>query len=52
LHAWDLAAGLLLVREAGGMTDAIGTGSPLDTGAAIAGNASLFKEFRGLVQGA
>lgn len=52
INAWDMAAGIVIVREAGGMAGAIGTGSPFDTGAVIAGNAALFKEFGGLVQGA
>ncbi len=52
INAWDMAAGIVIVREAGGMTGAIGTGSPLDTGGVIAGNSALFAEFAGLVQGA
>ena len=42
LNAWDLAAGLLLVTEAGGtISDADGRQSPLDTGSVCAGNATL-----------
>src|SRR5437868_6552620 len=40
LSAWDLAAGMLMIREAGGFTaDCDGDASPLHTGAIVAGNA-------------
>ena len=39
LHAWDMAAGLLLVREAGGyVSDAAGGDRIFDTGSIVAGN--------------
>jgi len=42
LSAWDLAAGLLIVTEAGGVvTDADGAPDPLVTGSICAGNAVL-----------
>ncbi len=42
LHPWDLAAGLLLVREAGGFTsDCDSEASPMQTGNIIAANADL-----------
>ena len=42
LHPWDLAAGLLLVTEAGGrVTDADGGEDPLATGSICAANADL-----------
>ncbi|HWD68519.1 MAG TPA: inositol monophosphatase family protein [Caulobacteraceae bacterium] len=42
LHAWDLAAGLILVTEAGGMvSDADGGGDPLATGTICAANLDL-----------
>jgi myo-inositol-1(or 4)-monophosphatase len=51
LNAWDIAAGILLVREAGGMVSGIRDGAdPLD-GAIIAGNDGLFEAFRGVVRG-
>jgi myo-inositol-1(or 4)-monophosphatase len=51
LNAWDIAAGILLVREAGGMVSGIRDGSdPLD-GAVIAGNDGLFDAFRGVIRG-
>ncbi|MGB5837289.1 MAG: inositol monophosphatase family protein [Albidovulum sp.] len=43
LSAWDMAAGLLLVREAGGFTDAVREGRDiLDSGSVIAANGDLF----------
>jgi myo-inositol-1(or 4)-monophosphatase len=43
LHAWDMAAGLLLVREAGGFTTAVRDGRDiLESGSVIAANAGLF----------
>jgi myo-inositol-1(or 4)-monophosphatase len=50
INAWDMAAGILIVREAGGMATGIGDGNPLDTGTVIAGNASLFAEFGGTIR--
>ncbi|MFN3281844.1 MAG: inositol monophosphatase family protein, partial [Tabrizicola sp.] len=43
LSAWDVAAGVLLVKEAGGLVEGLREGSdPLD-GALIAANDALFK---------
>lgn len=45
LHAWDIAAGLLLVREAGGrVADIDGGLDPLATGNVIAANGAVFDE--------
>lgn len=42
LHLWDLAAGVLLIREAGGRTgDIDGAADPLKTGAILATNSHL-----------
>lgn len=42
LEPWDTAAGLLMVREAGGVvTSAEGEGAPFETGTVLAGNADL-----------
>jgi len=42
LNAWDLAAGMLLVTEAGGkVTDADGGGDVLATGSVVAGNLDI-----------
>jgi myo-inositol-1(or 4)-monophosphatase len=47
VNAWDVAAGILLVREAGGFaTDADSEGSALETGNILATNADLLPQFR------
>ncbi|MEM6634385.1 MAG: inositol monophosphatase family protein [Pseudomonadota bacterium] len=45
LNAWDIAAGLLIVREAGGFTAGIGGGDPLVEGSVIAANPDVFDVF-------
>ena len=51
LSAWDVAAGILLVKEAGGMVEGLRKGTdPLD-GALIAGNDGLFDAFSGTLRG-
>jgi myo-inositol-1(or 4)-monophosphatase len=43
INAWDMAAGLLLVREAGGFVGAVRDGADIfGSGSIIAGNATLF----------
>ena len=49
LAAWDLAAGLLLVREAGGLIGPLGAGDPLESGNVIATNAEIFEKFSNLL---
>ncbi len=45
LNAWDMAAGILLIQEAGGMvSDFSGTQNYLHTGNLIAGNPKVFNE--------
>lgn len=45
LNDWDMAAGALLVREAGGLVGDFGGGDDyLTTGNVVAGNARVFKE--------
>ncbi len=52
LKAWDIAAGLLLVKEAGGFVSAIREGDePLVKGAIICGNEPLFEPFRKIIRG-
>jgi len=47
LSAWDLAAGMLMIREAGGFTaDCDGDASPLETGAIVACNADLLPQIK------
>ncbi|MBC2834355.1 inositol monophosphatase family protein [Paragemmobacter straminiformis] len=52
LKAWDIAAGLLLVKEAGGFVSAIRDGDePLVKGSVICGNEGLFEPFRKIIRG-
>jgi myo-inositol-1(or 4)-monophosphatase len=51
LHAWDMAAGILLVREAGGYaTDCDGNDAMFQTGNIAAGNETLLKELLKLIK--
>jgi myo-inositol-1(or 4)-monophosphatase len=53
LAPWDLAAGMLMVREAGGFaTDCDSDGNPLETGAIIAANADLLPQVKKELSGA
>lgn len=46
LNVWDMAAGLLLVKEAGGLTTSIyKNGHPMDDGSVIASNEPIFDQF-------
>lgn len=52
LNAWDLAAGLLLVREAGGLAEGIAPRTnAIETGNLIAANAQIFDAFQKTVRG-
>ncbi|NGM45336.1 inositol monophosphatase [Rhodobacter sp. SGA-6-6] len=52
LGPWDMAAGLLLVKEAGGMVSGIREGQdPMDSGSVILGNEALFEPFRKVIRG-
>ena len=51
LHTWDLAAGILLVREAGGyVSDVDGGSDPLAAGSIACGNEILHRELLGLLR--
>ncbi|MBF9034119.1 inositol monophosphatase [Rhodobacterales bacterium HKCCE2091] len=51
LNAWDIAAGVLIVREAGGMVEPMRDGqNMLDDGHVIAANADIFGEFAGVIR--
>ena len=49
VHAWDIAAASLVVREAGGMAESLDGTPPGGTTVWIASNAGLAPEFRALV---
>jgi myo-inositol-1(or 4)-monophosphatase len=52
VNAWDIAAGLIILREAGGMAAAIRDGDdPLAAGTIICGNDALYAPFRKIIQG-
>jgi myo-inositol-1(or 4)-monophosphatase len=45
LQAWDVAAGMLMIREAGGTVSGIqGNDDPLKTGHIVAGNEAIHRE--------
>ncbi|MCB2116175.1 MAG: inositol monophosphatase, partial [Rhodobacteraceae bacterium] len=46
INAWDMAAGLVIVREAGGFAEAVREGRDIfESGSVIAANADLFAPF-------
>ena len=49
IKPWDIAAGELLVREAGGYATDVGTGNPLETSNIVAGNVHLHAKLRAIV---
>jgi myo-inositol-1(or 4)-monophosphatase len=49
IKPWDIAAGELLVREAGGYATDVGDGNPLSTGNIVAGNPHLHPKLRTVV---
>ncbi|MDH2325825.1 inositol monophosphatase family protein [Cereibacter sp. SYSU M97828] len=52
IKPWDMAAGMILVKEAGGMVSAIREGDePLVKGSIICGNQNLFEPFRKIIRG-
>jgi myo-inositol-1(or 4)-monophosphatase len=53
LNAWDIAAGVLLVREAGGFVRDIrdDDANPVATGSLIAANAEVFDKFAKVIRG-
>ena len=53
LKPWDVAAGLLLVREAGGFVATIeGDGNPVEDGSIVAGNPNVFETLRSVLRAA
>ena len=50
LQPWDMAAGIVLVREAGGMIgDISGRGEPMDTGNIVVGNPKVYEALGGTI---
>lgn len=49
IKPWDIAAGELIVREAGGYSTDVGDGNPLLTGNIVAGNTHLHAKLRTIV---
>lgn len=53
IHAWDVAAGLLIVAEAGGLVGTMREGQrPLEHGNVIAANSAIFERFAAIIRGA
>ena len=53
LQAWDIAAGILLVKEAGGMVQAVREGDDiLEKGAVLCSNDPLFAQFSKIIRNA
>ena len=53
LNSWDVCAGIILVREAGGYVEALETAAdPLHDGSIIAGNPEIFEKAKALLSGA
>ncbi len=51
LHAWDIAAGILLIREAGGLVEPMAQGGDiLEDGALICANEAIFDQFSKVVR--
>lgn len=51
LNKWDIAAGILMIREAGGFVgDMDGDADPMETGNIVTGNAKLFDPLRGFLR--
>lgn len=52
LKAWDIAAGILLVKEAGGFASSIDDDSvsPLESGDVVAGNPDIYKDLKSILQ--
>jgi myo-inositol-1(or 4)-monophosphatase len=52
LNPWDVGAGIVLVREAGGTVSEIGGGAyPMHNGSILAANAEIFDRARALIAG-
>ncbi len=52
LSPWDIAAGMILVREAGGATTEINGGDPLSSGSILSANADLHPKLEKILRSA
>ena len=52
LNAWDIAAGAVIVREAGGYAQEIDGGDFMKTGAIVAANEKLTQQLTKAIRGA
>ncbi len=51
LHSWDIAAGILILRESGGLVEPLsGTGDLLEGGEIIAANEVIFEQFSKIIR--
>ena len=51
INSWDVAAGILLVKEAGGFVESIRPDeNPVESGSIVCGNPQLFDEFSGIIR--
>ena len=51
MNVWDIAAGILIVREAGGLVEALEPGeNPLTSKSLVAANADIFGTFADIVR--
>ncbi|MFC4669617.1 inositol monophosphatase family protein [Seohaeicola nanhaiensis] len=52
LNAWDVAAGIIILREAGGFVESIPVGGdPLEDGTILAANGAIFNSFAKVIRG-
>ena len=52
LNAWDVAAGIIILREAGGFVESIPVGGdPLEDGTILAANGAIFTSFAKVIRG-
>jgi myo-inositol-1(or 4)-monophosphatase len=52
LHPWDIAAGLIILRESGGLVEPITPGADiLDSGEVVAANEVIFDKFAAIIRG-
>ena len=52
LHAWDLAAGIIIVKEAGGLAESIDPeASIVESGEVICSNEPIFESFAKVIRG-